>query len=63
MQFQHLNHLNTVKCVSGTEITYDYLVVCPGIQLDWNKIEGLEETLGKIMSVVTTLSVRAIHGK
>jgi sulfide:quinone oxidoreductase len=38
---------NTVKCVSGTEITYDYLVVCPGIQLDWNKIEGLKETLGK----------------
>jgi sulfide:quinone oxidoreductase len=22
-------------------------VVCPGIQLDWNKIEGLKETLGK----------------
>lgn len=38
---------NTVTCVSGTEITYDYLVVCPGIQLDWNKIEGLKETLGK----------------
>lgn len=38
---------NKVKCVSGTEITYDYLVVCPGIQLDWNKIEGLLETLGK----------------
>ena len=38
---------NKVKCVSGTEITYDYLVVCPGIQLDWNKIEGLSETLGK----------------
>jgi sulfide:quinone oxidoreductase len=38
---------NTVKCTSGTEITYDYLVVCPGIQLDWNKIEGLKETLGK----------------
>ncbi|MFQ3174177.1 MAG: sulfide:quinone oxidoreductase [Flavobacterium sp.] len=38
---------NKVKCVSGTEITYDYLVVCPGIQLDWNKIDGLKETLGK----------------
>jgi sulfide:quinone oxidoreductase len=38
---------NTVRCASGTEITYDYLVVCPGIQLDWNKIEGLKETLGK----------------
>jgi len=38
---------NKVKCVSGTEITYDYMIVCPGIQLDWNKIKGLKETLGK----------------
>lgn len=38
---------NKVKCVSGTEITYDYMIVCPGIQLDWNKINGLKETLGK----------------
>ena len=38
---------NTVICTNGKEITYDYMVVCPGIQLDWNKIEGLTETLGK----------------
>jgi sulfide:quinone oxidoreductase len=38
---------NKVKCVSGTEITYDYMIVCPGIQLGWNKIKGLKETLGK----------------
>lgn len=38
---------NKVHCVSGKEITYDYLVVCPGIQLDWNKIKGLRESLGK----------------
>ena len=38
---------NKVKCVSGTEVTYDYMIVCPGIQLDWNKIKGLKETLGK----------------
>lgn len=38
---------NKVKCLSGAEFTYDYLVVCPGIQLDWNKIKGLKETLGK----------------
>ena len=38
---------NKVKCVSGTEITYDYMIVCPGIQLDWNKIKGLKETLGQ----------------
>ncbi len=28
-------------------ITYDYMVVAPGIQLDWHKVEGLEATLGK----------------
>lgn len=27
--------------------TYDYLVVCPGIQLNWSAIKGLPETLGK----------------
>lgn len=37
---------NKVICASGTEITYDYMIVCPGIQLDWNKIKGLKETLG-----------------
>jgi sulfide:quinone oxidoreductase len=26
---------------------YDYLIVCPGIQLNWGAIKGLKETLGK----------------
>jgi sulfide:quinone oxidoreductase len=38
---------NLVTLVSGETISYDYLVVCPGIQLDWDKISGLKETLGK----------------
>ncbi len=38
---------NTVTLKSGEVISYDYLVVCPGLQLDFNKIDGLEETLGK----------------
>ncbi|MBP6180741.1 FAD/NAD(P)-binding oxidoreductase [Flavobacterium sp.] len=38
---------NTVLCSNDKEITYDYLIVCPGIQLDWDKIDGLKETLGK----------------
>lgn len=38
---------NFVKTLSGKEIGYDFLVVCAGIQLDWDKIKGLKETLGK----------------
>lgn len=38
---------NLVSLRSGASIAYDYLVVCPGIQLDWAKISGLQETLGK----------------
>jgi sulfide:quinone oxidoreductase len=38
---------NQVTLRSGETVSYDYLVVCPGLQLDFNKIEGLEETLGK----------------
>lgn len=37
----------TVITRSGQQIGYDFLVVAPGIQLDWHKVEGLEETLGK----------------
>ncbi|MEY3808799.1 MAG: hypothetical protein RI893_1775 [Pseudomonadota bacterium] len=38
---------NTVTLRSGATLSYDYLVVCPGLQLDWAKIEGLKETIGK----------------
>jgi sulfide:quinone oxidoreductase len=38
---------NTVITRDGTQITYDYLVVCPGIQIDWHLIKGLKEALGK----------------
>jgi sulfide:quinone oxidoreductase len=39
--------LNKVTLASGNVLTYDYLVVCPGIQINWNAIKGLPETLGK----------------
>ncbi|WP_019864711.1 NAD(P)/FAD-dependent oxidoreductase [Methylovulum miyakonense] len=38
---------NTVTLRSGDVVGYDYLVVCPGLQLDWGKIQGLKETIGK----------------
>lgn len=31
----------------GSAVVYDYLVMCPGIQLDWEKITGLGQTLGR----------------
>ncbi len=37
---------NSVKTESGKTISYDYLVVAPGIQLDWHKIPGLKESIG-----------------
>ncbi|WP_345947743.1 FAD/NAD(P)-binding oxidoreductase [Mucilaginibacter sp. PAMB04274] len=45
MEFQPEN--NSLTCASGAKLTYDYLVVAPGIQLDWHKIKGLKENLGK----------------
>ena len=38
---------NTVTCADGATYAYDVLVVCPGIQLDWNRTEGLEGALGR----------------
>lgn len=36
-----------VQTASGQAIGYDYLVLAPGIQIDWDKIEGLKASLGK----------------
>lgn len=38
---------NTVTCADGTVYGYDVLVVCPGIQLDWDATDGLSRTLGR----------------
>ncbi|MDJ0717081.1 MAG: FAD/NAD(P)-binding oxidoreductase [Prochloraceae cyanobacterium] len=31
----------------GTRVEYEYLILCPGIQIDWHLIKGLPEALGK----------------
>jgi sulfide:quinone oxidoreductase len=36
----------TVSLASGRRVQYDYLVVAPGIQLDFDKVAGLPEALG-----------------
>ncbi len=38
---------NAIVTVGGARFTYDQLVVAVGIQLDWDKIDGLRDHLGK----------------
>ncbi len=38
---------NRVVTGRGDEIGYDWLVVCPGIQLNWDAVKGLPEALGR----------------
>ena len=37
---------NLVMTAGGRVVSYDVLVVCPGIQLDWDEIPGVSDTLG-----------------
>ncbi|MCA9836676.1 MAG: NAD(P)/FAD-dependent oxidoreductase [Trueperaceae bacterium] len=38
---------NSVTLADKTHISYDYLVMAPGIQLDWDRVKGLKDTIGK----------------
>lgn len=38
---------NAVKTESGQKIGYDFLIVAAGIQIDWDKVKGLPESIGK----------------
>ena len=38
---------NTIVTRSGQKITYDWLVVTAGIQINWDNIKGLKESIGK----------------
>ncbi len=37
---------NAVTLASGRSVRYDRLVVCPGLELDWDRVEGLSDALG-----------------
>ncbi len=37
---------NVVVTRGGRTLTYDYLVVCPGLQINWDAVPGLAEALG-----------------
>jgi sulfide:quinone oxidoreductase len=38
---------NTVLTQAGKQVQYEYLIVCPGIQINWQAIAGLVDSLGK----------------
>lgn len=38
---------NCVSTRSGEEIGYEYLIVCPGIQINWEGVKGLRDAVGK----------------
>jgi sulfide:quinone oxidoreductase len=36
---------NTVVLASGDRVTFEHVIVCPGVQNDWNSIPGLSEAI------------------
>ena len=38
---------NSITTGEGQTIGYEFLIVCPGIQINWDRIPGLKESLGK----------------
>lgn len=38
---------NLVRLSDGRSVRYSWLIMCPGLKLDWGKIEGLSATLGR----------------
>lgn len=38
---------NAITTSEGQTIGYDFLIVCPGIQVNWDRIPGLKESMGK----------------
>ncbi|NQW43895.1 MAG: NAD(P)/FAD-dependent oxidoreductase [Deltaproteobacteria bacterium] len=55
-----LPQTNRVITTTGREITYRYLVVCPGMEIFWDKIQGLKETLGT-SGVVSNYSYNSVE--
>ncbi len=37
---------NALLTAAGSRITYDWLICCPGLELNWDAVAGLRDTLG-----------------
>lgn len=55
---------NTLKTREGSEVRYDYLVVAAGIEIYWDQIKGLKETIGKteFAATIPMITCKA-HGR
>jgi sulfide:quinone oxidoreductase len=38
---------NKIKTKEGRELSYEYLIVATGMELNWDKVKGLKENIGK----------------
>ncbi len=41
---------NSLLTQKGIKVDYEALVVCPGIQIDWDRVKGLKDALGVLES-------------
>lgn len=44
---EFLPEQNALRTRNGQTITYDWLIVASGLQLNWNKVAGLKDAIGK----------------
>ncbi|WP_436966275.1 type II sulfide:quinone oxidoreductase Sqr [Staphylococcus shinii] len=38
---------NSINLKDSTTIDYEYLIVCPGLQINWSHVKGLQKNIGK----------------
>lgn len=50
---------NTVVLGDGSSVTYDYLVVATGIQINWNQVPGMADADVKLASRAAIAAVGA----
>lgn len=52
---------NSIKTRSGKSISYDYLVVCPGMQLNWSAIKGLSKEIVGTHGICSNYSFETVE--